>query len=210
MNVKADCIRIMTVDDHPLLRDGISGLIASQSDMRLVGEAATGREAIEKFRALSPDITLMDLQMPEMGGIDALIAIRGEHPAAKVIILTTYAGDALATRALKAGAQAYVLKGLVRKDLVETIRAVHRGLKRIHPEVAAQLVTHIDEDALSTREIAVLALVAAGNSNKMIGAQLSISEDTVKAHVKSILAKLGANDRTHAVTLALERGILSL
>jgi DNA-binding NarL/FixJ family response regulator len=209
MNVKADSIRIMTVDDHPLLRDGIAALIASQSDMQLVGEASTGREAIEQYRALSPDITLMDLQMPEMSGIDALIAIRGESPSARVIVLTTYAGDALAARALKAGAQAYVLKGLVRKDLVETIRAVHRGLKRIHPEVAARLVSHLEEDALSTREIAVLTLVAAGNSNKMIGARLSISEDTVKAHVKSILAKLGANDRTHAVTLALERGILA-
>ncbi len=210
MNINFDPIRVMAVDDHPLLRDGIAALVSSQSDMRLVGEASTGREAIEKFRVLSPDITLMDLQMPEMSGIDALIAIRGEYPSAKVIVLTTYAGDALAARALKAGAQAYVLKGLVRKDLVETIRAVHRGLKRIHPEVAAQLVSHLDEDALSTREIAVLTLVAAGNSNKLIGVRLSISEDTVKAHIKSILAKLGANDRTHAVTLALERGILSL
>jgi DNA-binding NarL/FixJ family response regulator len=209
MSVDSSPIRVLAVDDHPIVRDGIAALVGSQRDMRLVAEASTGREAIEQFRAQSPDITLMDLQMPEMSGIDALIAIRGEFPSAKVIVLTSYGGDALAARALKAGAQAYVLKGLVRKDLLDTIRAVHRGLKRIHPDVVAQLVTHLGEDALSTREIEVLTLVAAGNSNKLIGLRLSISEDTVKAHLKSILAKLGANDRTHAVTLALERGILS-
>jgi DNA-binding NarL/FixJ family response regulator len=209
MSVDSDPIRVMAVDDHPIVRDGIAALVGSQRDMRLVAEASTGRQAIEQFRTQSPDITLMDLQMPEMSGIDALIAIRGEFPTAKVIVLTSYGGDALAARALKAGAQAYVLKGLVRKDLLDTIRAVHRGLKRIHPDVAAQLVTHLGEDALSTREIEVLRLVAAGNSNKLIGSRLSISEDTVKAHLKNILAKLGANDRTHAVTLALERGILS-
>jgi DNA-binding NarL/FixJ family response regulator len=209
MSVDSDPIRVLAVDDHPIVRDGIAALVGSQRDMRLVAEASTGREAIEQFRAQSPDITLMDLQMPEMSGIDALIAIRGEFPSAKVIVLTSYGGDALAARALKAGALAYVLKGLVRKELLDTIRAVHRGLKRIHPDVAAQLVTHLGEDALSTREIEVLTLVAAGNSNKLIGSRLSISEDTVKAHLKSILAKLGANDRTHAVTLALERGILS-
>ena len=209
MSVDSDPIRVMAVDDHPIVRDGIAALVGSQRDMRLVAEASTGRQAIEQFRSQSPDITLMDLQMPEMSGIDALIAIRGEFPTAKVIVLTSYGGDALAARALKAGAQAYVLKGLVRKDLLDTIRAVHRGLKRIHPDVAAQLVTHLGEDALSTREIEVLRLVAAGNSNKLIGSRLSISEDTVKAHLKNILAKLGANDRTHAVTLALERGILS-
>jgi DNA-binding NarL/FixJ family response regulator len=210
MSNNGDPIRVMAVDDHPIVRDGIAALIASESDMRLVAEASTGREAIEQFRLQLPDITLMDLQMPELSGIDALIAIRGECPSARVIVLTTYAGDALAARALKAGAMAYVLKGLVRKDLLETIRAVHRGLKRIHPDVAAQLVSHLGEDALSTRELEVLALVAAGNSNKLIGVRLSISEDTVKAHLKSVLAKLGANDRTHAVMLALERGILSL
>jgi two-component system, NarL family, response regulator len=209
MSVDSSPIRVLAVDDHPIVRDGIAALVASQRDMRLVAEASTGREAIEQFRAQSPDITLMDLQMPEMSGIDALIAIRGEFPSAKVIVLTSYGGDALAVRALKAGAQAYVLKGLVRKDLLDTIRAVHRGLRRIHPDVAAQLATHLGEDALSTREIEVLTLVAVGNSNKLIGLRLSISEDTVKAHLKSILAKLGANDRTHAVTLALERGILS-
>ena len=209
MSVDSSPIRVLAVDDHPIVRDGIAALVGSQRDMRLVAEASTGREAIEQFRAQSPDITLMDLQMPEMSGIDALIAIRGEFPSAKVIVLTSYGGDALAARALKAGAQAYVLKGLVRKDLLDTIRAVHRGLRRIHPDVAAQLATHLGEDALSKREIEVLTLVAVGNSNKLIGLRLSISEDTVKAHLKSILAKLGANDRTHAVTLALERGILS-
>ena len=209
MSVDSSPIRVLAVDDHPIVRDGIAALVGSQRDMRLVAEASTGREAIEQFRAQSPDITLMDLQMPEMSGMDALIAIRGEFPSAKVIVLTSYGGDALAARALKAGAQAYVLKGLVRKDLLDTIRAVHRGLRRIHPDVAAQLATHLGEDALSTREIEVLTLVAVGNSNKLIGLRLSISEDTVKAHLKSILAKLGANDRTHAVTLALERGILS-
>jgi len=209
MSVDSSPIRVLAVDDHPIVRDGIAALVGSQRDMRLVAEASTGREAIEQFRAQSPDITLMDLQMPEMSGMDALIAIRGEFPSAKVIVLTSYGGDALAVRALKAGAQAYVLKGLVRKDLLDTIRAVHRGLRRIHPDVAAQLATHLGEDALSKREIEVLTLVAVGNSNKLIGLRLSISEDTVKAHLKSILAKLGANDRTHAVTLALERGILS-
>jgi DNA-binding NarL/FixJ family response regulator len=202
-------IRILTVDDHPLLRAGIAALIGTQSDMELVAEASTGREAIERFREVQPDITLLDVQMPELSGIDALIAIRSEWPFAKVIVLTTYGGDALAERALKAGAQAYVLKALVGEELLETIRAVHRGHKRIHPAVAAQLASHLGEETLSSREVQVLTLVAAGNSNKAIAARLSISEDTAKAHVASIMAKLGANDRTHAVTLARERGILS-
>jgi DNA-binding NarL/FixJ family response regulator len=202
-------IRVLAADDHPLLREGIAALIGTQCDMRLVAEAATGRETVERFRAVRPDVTLLDIQMPEMSGIDALIAIRSEFPAAKVIILTTYGGDALAERALKAGAYAYVLKGLVRKDLLETIRAVHVGQKRIHPDVAADLAAHLGEDSLSEREIEVLRLVAAGNSNKEIGARLSITEQTAKAHMKRIIAKLGANDRTHAVTLALSRGILT-
>ena len=204
----AGFIRILAVDDHPLLRAGIAALIAIESDMELVAEASTGREAIEKFRAVQPDVTLLDLQMPEMSGIDALIAIRGEWPSAKVIMLTTYGGDALAERALRAGAQAYVLKALVGEELLETIRAVHRGYKRIHPAVAAQLASHLGEETLSSREMQVLTLIAAGNSNKAIAAQLSISEETAKNHVSSIIAKLGANDRTHAVTLARERGIL--
>lgn len=202
-------IRILAADDHPLLREGIAALIGTERDMRLVAEATTGRETIERFRAVRPDVTLLDIQMPEMSGIDALIAIRSEFPTAKVIILTTYGGDVLARRALKAGAYAYVLKGLVRKDLLDTIRAVHVGQKRIHPEVAAELAVHIGEDPISEREIEILRLVAVGNSNKEIGARLSITEQTVKAHMKRIIAKLGANDRTHAVTLALDRGVLS-
>ena len=202
-------IRILAADDHPLLREGIAALLGTERDMRLVAEAATGRETVEQFRAVRPDVTLLDIQMPEMSGIDALIAIRSEFPTAKVIILTTYGGDVLAQRALKAGAYAYVLKGLVRKDLLDTIRAVHVGQKRIHPEVAAELAIHLGEDPLSEREIEVLRLVAAGNSNKEIGVRLSITEHTAKAHMKRIIAKLGANDRTHAVTLALDRGILT-
>jgi DNA-binding NarL/FixJ family response regulator len=208
MNTDAP-IRVLAADDHPLLREGIAALIGTQRDMQLVAEAATGRETVERFRAVRPDVTLLDIQMPEMSGIDALIAIRSEFPTAKVIILTTYGGDVLAQRALKAGAYAYVLKGLVRKELLETIRAVHVGQKRIHPDVATELAAHIGEVALSEREIEVLKLVAAGNSNKEIGARLNITEQTAKAHMKRIVAKLGANDRTHAVTLALNRGFLT-
>ena len=202
-------IRILAADDHPLLRDGIAALIGTERDMQLVAEAATGRETVERFRAVRPDVTLLDIQMPEMSGIDALIAIRSEFPTAKVIILTTYGGDVLAQRALKAGAYAYVLKGFVRKDLLDTIRAVHLGQKRIHPQVAAELAAHLGEDPLSEREIEVLRLVAVGNSNREIGERLSITEQTTKAHMKRIIAKLRANDRTHAVTLALDRGVLT-
>ncbi len=208
MVIRGGVIRILAVDDHPLLRGGIAALIGTQSDMELVAEASTGREGIERFRAVRPDVTLLDLQMPEMGGIDALIAIRSEWPSAKVIVLTTYGGDVLAERALKAGAQAYVLKALVGDELLETIRAVHRGQKRVHPMVAAQLASHVGEETLSSRELQVLMLVAAGNSNKAIAARLAISEDTAKAHVASVIAKLRANDRTHAVSLARERGMI--
>jgi DNA-binding NarL/FixJ family response regulator len=203
-------IRVLSVDDHALIREGIAALIANQKDMRLVGEASNGREAIEQFRSHRPDVTLMDLQMPEMNGIDALIAIRSEFPGARIIVLTTYPGDALCKRAMTAGAQAYILKGNVRKDLLDTIRAVRAGNKILHPEVAAELATHAADDALSEREIEVLSLIAAGNSNKLVADQLAISEDTVKGHVKSILSKLGVNDRTHAVTAALKRGIIEL
>ena len=203
-------IRILVVDDHPLMREGIGALLADQSDMILVGEAADGHEAVERWRSLRPDVTLMDLQMAGMSGIDAIIAIRNEHPDARVIVLTTYAGDVLALRALKAGARAYVLKGLVRKELLDTIRAVHLGQKRIHPDIAVRLADHTADSALTQREIEVLGLIAAGNSNKLIAAQLCITEETVKGHVKNILAKLGANDRTHAVTLGLKRGIIEL
>ena len=210
MPVSDQRIRILTVDDHPLLRDGIAALIEGQPDMVLVGEAANGLEAIDRYRECQPDVTLMDLQMPQMGGIDALIAIRDRWPDAKVIVLTTYAGDVLAHRALQAGARAYVLKILVRKELLDTIRAVHSGSKRVHPEVAADIASHVGSDVLSHREIDVLVAIAAGKSNKTVASTLGIGEETVKMHVKAILAKLGANDRTHAVTLALKRGIIHL
>jgi DNA-binding NarL/FixJ family response regulator len=203
-------IRVLTVDDHALIREGIAALIANQKDIRLVADACNGREAIEQFRSHRPDVTLMDLQMPEMNGIDALIAIRSEFPEARIIVLTTYAGDALCKRAMKAGAYAYILKGSVRKDLLDAIRAVWAGKKTLNAEVAAELATHAADDALSAREIEVLSLIAAGNSNKLIADQLAISEDTVKGHVKSILSKLGVHDRTHAVTAALKRGIIEL
>lgn len=203
-------IRILTVDDHPLLREGVASLVASQSDMKVVGEASDGREAIEEFRKRRPDITLMDLGMPEMNGIDAIIAIRAEFPEARIIVLTTYRGDVQVLRALKAGARGYLLKGLLRKELLETIRAVHAGLRRIPPELAVELAGHAADEALSAREIDVLRLIAGGNSNKVIAAQLSITEETVKGHVKNILAKLSANDRTHAVTIGLKRGIIEL
>jgi DNA-binding NarL/FixJ family response regulator len=210
MSSDTPVVRILAVDDHPLLREGIAALIRNEPDMQLVAEASNGREAIDQFRKVQPDVTLMDVQMPDMSGIDALIAIREEAPKAKIIVLTTYGGDALAMRAMKAGAHAYVLKGLVRKDLLETIRAVNRGQKRIHPDVAVELAQHSGESTLTAREIEVLSLVAAGNSNKRIAASLNITEDTAKGHLKSILAKLGASDRTRAVTLALKRGIIEL
>jgi DNA-binding NarL/FixJ family response regulator len=203
-------IRVLSVDDHALIREGIAALIANQNDMRLVAEASNGREAIEQFRSHHPDVILMDVQMPEMNGIDALIAIRGEFPAARIIMLTTYAGDVLCKRAMQAGAQAYILKGNVRKDLLDTIRAVRAGKKILNMEVAAELATHAADDTLTEREIEVLSLIAVGNSNKLVADQLAISEETVKGHVKSILSKLGVNDRTHAVTAGLKRGIIEL
>jgi DNA-binding NarL/FixJ family response regulator len=201
-------IRILCVDDHPLLREGIATLVATQSDMALVAEASSGREAIEQFRLHQPDVTLMDVQMDGMNGIEAIIAIRAEWRTAKIIVLTTYAGDVLAQRALKAGAHAYVLKGSIRKEILDTIRDVSRGLKRIEPNVAADLAIHQSDASLTPREIEVLSLVAAGNSNKLIAAQLKINEETAKTHIKSILAKLDANDRTHAVMLGLQRGVI--
>ena len=203
-------IRILTVDDHPLLREGIAALVASQSDMKVVGEACNGIEALEMFRKYRPDVTLMDLVMPEMKGVDAIIAIRAEFPEARITVLTTYTGDVQVLRALKAGARGYLLKGLLRRELLETIRAVHVGRKCIPTEVAAQLADHVGDEALSTREIEVLRLIASGNTNKVIADQLSITEETVKGHVKNILAKLSANDRTHAVTIGLKRGIIEL
>lgn len=210
MSPEPNPIRILTVDDHLLLREGIAALVASQSDMRVVGEASNGLEALEKFRKHRPDITLMDLVMPEMKGVDAIIAIRAEFPEARIIVLTTYTGDVQVLRALKAGARGYLLKGLLRKELLETVRAVHAGRKCIPPEIAAQIAEHAGDEALSVREIEVLRLIAGGNANKQIADQLSITEETVKGHVKNILAKLSANDRTHAVTIALKRGIIEL
>jgi DNA-binding NarL/FixJ family response regulator len=210
MNTDQAPIRILVVDDHSLVRAGVAALLAGQSDMALVAEASNGREAIEQFRIHHPDVTLMDLQMPEMNGVDAMIAICAEFPGARIIVLTTYTGDVQVLRSLKAGARAYLLKSLVRKDLVETIRLVHAGKKRMVPEVAADLAEHATDDALSAREIEVLKLISGGNANKEVAAQLSITEETVKVHVKSILSKLGANDRTHAVTIGLKRGIIHL
>ena len=203
-------IRVLSVDDHPLLREGIARLIGNQSDMQLIGEASNGREALEQFRKHHPDITLMDLQMPEMSGIDAISAIRGEFPDALIIVLTTYVGDFQVTRSLKAGARGYLLKSMLRQELLQTIRAVHAGQKRLSAEVAAEIAEHGIDDALTPREIDVLRLIANGNSNKEIAGKLSLTEETVKGHVKNILAKLGVNYRTHAVTIALKRGIIDL
>lgn len=203
-------IKILVVDDHPFLRQGIVGAINSQNDMVLIGEASNGQEAIEQFRIHRPDVTLMDLQMPTMRGTEAIIAIRGEFPAARIVVLTAYKGDIQALRALKAGAVGYLLKNLLRKELLETIRLVDSGRRRIPPEVARELGEHVIDDGLSDREIEVLKLVAAGTPNKIIASQLSLAETTVKTHVQNILLKLGANDRTHAVTIALKRGYLEL
>jgi DNA-binding NarL/FixJ family response regulator len=203
-------IRILAVDDHPLVRQGVAGLIGIQTDMTLVGEASNGRDAIQQFRVLQPDVTLMDLQMPEMNGIDALIAIRNEFPNACVIVLTTYAGDVQIFRALKAGAQAYLLKNSLHNDLLQTIRTVHSGKKTLSPEVSHEIAEHATDDALTPAEVSVLRLIAAGNSNKQIADQLSITEETVKSRVKSILSKLGANDRTHAAMIGFKRGIIDL
>jgi len=210
MNEDSKRIRILAVDDHPILRQGIVGLIADESDMTLVAEAANGREAIQQFRTHHPDVTLMDLQMPEMNGLDALIAIRGEFPEARIIVLTTYSGDVQATRALKAGARAYLLKNSLHKELLDTIRAVHAGRKTLSPEVSFELAEHSAEELLSAAEVRVLRLIAEGNSNKEIAALLSVTEDSVKGQVRNILSKLGANDRTHAVTIGIKRGIIEL
>jgi DNA-binding NarL/FixJ family response regulator len=208
MTADSRSIRILAVDDHALLREGIAALVAGQADMSLVGEASNGREAIHQFRAHRPDITLMDLQMPEMNGLDAMIAIRGEFPEARIIILTTYTGDVQVLRALKAGARAYLLKNLLHKELLETIRAVHAGKKTISPDASFQLAEHATDDALTPAEVRVLRLIAEGNANKEIAAQLSISEETVKGQVRNILSKLGANDRTHAAMIGVKRGII--
>ena len=201
-------IKILTVDDHPILREGIASIIQGEKDMVVVGEASNGREAIEVFRSKRPDVTLMDLQMPNLNGISAISVIRQECPQARIIVLTTYEGDVLARRALKAGATGYILKDMIRTELLEAIRAVHLGRKYIPQKIAAELLEHYAEDDLSEREIEVLREVARGTSNKIIASHLSISEATVKAHMKNILLKLGASDRTHAVNIATTRGFL--
>jgi len=203
-------IRILAVDDHPLLRQGIAGLIADEPDMTLVAEAANGREAIQQFRTHRPDITLMDLQMPEMSGLDAMVTILGESPDARIIVLTTYSGDVQALRAIKAGARAYLLKNTLSKELLGAIRAVYAGRKTLSPEVSFELAEHSAEESLSAAEVRVLRLIAEGHTNKEIAAQLSMTEDAVKGQVRSILSKFGASDRTHAAMIGLKRGIIEL
>jgi DNA-binding NarL/FixJ family response regulator len=203
-------IRVLCVDDHPLMREGIAAVVRNEQDMVLVAEAANGREAIEGFRAHRPDVTLMDLRLPDISGIDAMVAIRTDFPDARVIVLTTFEGDAEIHRALQAGAQGYMLKSMPRKQLVETIRKVHSGRKHIPSEVAARLAEHLGEETLSKREIEVLQKVAGGNRNSEIAGLLFISEDTVKGHIKHIMEKLGAGDRTEAVAIAVRRGIIHI
>ena len=212
MNTSRDtrAIRVLTVDDHQLLREGIAAVLEGQPDMVLIGQASNGREAIQSFRQHRPDVTLMDLRMPDMSGIEAITAIRAEFPNARIIVLTTYAGDVQAAGALKAGASGYLLKNLVRKELLETIRVVHAGKRRVPPEIATEIAEHVADDALTGREIEVLRRVAAGKSNKVIAAELDIAEGTVKTHMKSIMPKLDASDRTHAVMIAIKRGIFDV
>jgi DNA-binding NarL/FixJ family response regulator len=210
MTIYSGIIRILAVDDHPIVRRGIATLVCAESDMNLVGEASNGREAIQQFRTHRPDITLMDLQMPEMTGLDSIIAIRNEFPDARIIILTTYAGDVQILRALKAGARAYLLKNLLHKELLDAIRTVHAGKKTFSADASSQLAEHATDEDLTAGEISVLRLIAEGNANKQIADRLSISEDTVKGRVKSILSKLDANDRAHAATIGVKRGIIDL
>jgi len=203
-------IRVLVVDDHPVVREGVDALVRRQADMCIVAQATNGREGIEHFRAQRPDVTLMDLQMPEMSGLDALIALRGEFPEARIIILTTYTGDTQVLRAIKAGACAYLLKNALHKELLDTIRAVHAGKRYISTELSYALAEHAGGEGLTPAEVRVLRLIAEGNANKEIAAQLSVSEDTVKGQVRNILSKLGANDRAHAAMIGVKRGIIEI
>ena len=210
MSTEPARIRVLCVDDHPVVRQGVASLVSVQPDIELVAEAANGSDAIQQFRALRPDVTLMDLQMPGMGGLDAIIAIRGEFPQARIVVLTTYAGDVQAMRALQAGARAYLLKDSLHKELLDTIRAVHAGRKAISTEVTFELAAHATDSALTPAEVRVLKLIAEGSSNKEIARELSITEETVKGQVRNILSKLGAKDRTHAAMIGLRRGIIGI
>lgn len=203
-------IRILVADDHLLIREGVAAILGQEADMQLIGQAGDGRDAIEQFRRLRPDIALIDLQMPDVSGIQAIATIMQEYPAAKIIVLTTYDGDVQASRAIKAGASGYLLKSSLRRDMLSVIRRVHAGARHVDPEVAGKLAIHVNDSALGNRETAVLRLVASGKANKQIASELEITEDTVKAHLKSVFAKLKVSDRTHAVTEALRRGFLDL
>jgi DNA-binding NarL/FixJ family response regulator len=203
-------IRVLVVDDHPVLRDGVAAILANQADMEMVGEARNGGEAVERFRALRPDVTLMDLQMPGMNGVDAIAAIRSDYPGARIIVLTTYTGDVQAVRALKAGALGYLLKNSLRTELIDAIRDVHRGQRRVQRDVADEIALHVVDEVLTEREIAILRLVAIGNANKQVASKLGLSEETIKGHLKNIFFKLDVADRTHAVTVAARRGIIEL
>ena len=203
-------IRVFSVDDHPLLREGIAAIINNQPDMQVIGQAANGKDAVQEFKKHQPDVTLMDLRLPDMSGIDAMIAIRAEYPEARIILLTTFEGDVEIKRALEAGARGYLLKSMPPKELIEVIRQVHAGKKRIPPQLAAQLAEHMSDEALTTREIEVLGQIAGGNRNRDIAEQLFISEETVKVHIKHIMEKLGASDRTQAVAIGIRRGIIQL